>query len=75
MFDWLKRLTRKREVCPMCDVGHLIEKKHDYYKEIDNGMWYARVGGLRHSICDQCGSYIVSPEQSRFNKQKIMKAK
>lgn len=47
--------------CPICDIGELNEEFHETNEIV----------GLVHSICDYCGEWIVTPEQSRHNKKLI----
>lgn len=53
--------------CPICNQGNLVEAEHDLL--LDSGI---EVNSLKHSICDYCEEWIVTPEQSRENKLKIL---
>ena len=58
------------ELCPICGKGILLEQTHlhpvgflfHHYQEFIT---------LQHSICDYCGEWITTPEQSRYNKKVI----
>lgn len=51
--------------CPICGKGELVMESH----ETDG------VNGLLHSICDYCAEWIVTPEQSRYNKKVLLRNK
>lgn len=59
--------------CPLCDGALLVEHPHDFTAE-HQGHPY-RVTGLRHATCPSCASYLVSPEQSRHNKRRLIAAR
>ena len=48
--------------CPICGKGELVMESHE-----TDGVF-----GLLHSICDYCAEWIVTPEQSRYNKRIIL---
>lgn len=61
--------------CPFCG-GTLRGSSHVYYH------WETTTTGTRHhaiallhSECIDCGSDITTPEQSRFNKRRILETK
>jgi hypothetical protein len=56
-----------KQDCPICYFGTLIEHTHSI--TTDSGML---VGNLKHSVCSYCEEWITTPEQSRYNKQKII---
>lgn len=62
--------------CPFCDTGTLSSKEHTRYH------WQTRPQGphcipmaLLHMECNECGAYITTPEQSRYNKERILATK
>lgn len=59
--------------CPICGEGTLVANVHERSYDVD-GFPYV-VQGLRHSLCDHCGEYITTPEQSRYNKRVIIAAR
>lgn len=59
--------------CPMCEKGRLVEHAHDRRKGVDGFAF--DVYGLAHSICDYCGEYIVTSDQSRQNKRIVIAAR
>ncbi len=56
--------------CPICGLGNLVEAKHDLL--LDSGI---EMYDLKHSVCDFCEEWVVNPDQSRENKQKILNEK
>ncbi len=59
--------------CPLCDGALLVEQAHDFATE-HQGRPY-RVTGLRHLNCPSCAAFLVSPEQSRHNKRRLVAAR
>ncbi len=49
-------------ICPICGKGELIPTFHKL----------GEIVGLIHSMCDYCEEWIVTPEQSRHNKNLIV---
>jgi HTH-type transcriptional regulator / antitoxin MqsA len=61
------------DLCPICGQGQLIEHTHGH--RTDPGGQGNVVSGLLHSICNGCGEYVATPEQSRHNKRMIVAAR
>lgn len=66
-------MSDKSPFCPICDKGHLIENTHELAADLE-GYSYV-IPGLLHSLCDHCGEYITTPDQSRHNKRLIIAAR
>lgn len=66
-------MNQDSRLCPMCDEGSLVERTHERQETIDGHAFI--IGGLVHSICDHCGEYITTPQQSRHNKRVIAEAR
>jgi hypothetical protein len=63
------------ELCPICGKGILSEQTHLHsMKFFQNSRKHDTVE-LKHSICDYCGEWITTPEQSKFNKNAIITSK
>ncbi len=66
-------MSDKSTFCPICDEGHLIENTHELAADLE-GYSYV-IPGLLHSLCNHCGEYITTPDQSRHNKRVIIAAR
>lgn len=56
-----------KQDCPLCYFGTLVEYTHAI--TTDSGIL---VDNLKHSLCNYCQEWVTTPEQSRYNKQKII---
>ena len=63
------------ELCPICEKGILLEQNHLHPIGFHPIHRYQEFVTLEHSICDNCGEWITTPEQSRANKKIIIAAK
>lgn len=58
----------KKEICPVCGIGHLIstvESVEFEYKTIKKAL------NTKYSICDECGSEIATADDAKFNKRSV----
>lgn len=57
-------MNQHSTLCLLCGEGHLVEHTHERRAEFE-GHTYV-VSGLRHALCNHCGEYVTTPEQSRY---------
>ena len=58
----------KKEICPVCEIGHLSSKVEDVefeYKTIKKTL------NTKYSICNECGSEIATSDDAKFNKRSV----
>lgn len=59
----MNSLTGRREMCYACESGSVVEEIYD-----DNSFGKVRVG-IKHWVCNECGSSYVTGSQMNHNSQ------
>ena len=60
-------------ICPLCEVGRLVEHFHERHNETDGYKFVVR--GLLHSGCTDCGEGVTTADQTRHNKRILIDAR